>query len=241
MFSVIIPTLQRSATLGALVEQCAAHPLVAEVLVVNNAPESPLAWASPKVRVLTPEANVYVNPAWNWGVRESSAPWIALVNDDICFDDEVFDHAAAVLREGFFGMIGPDASCLNADAAGLTVSHRFASRDTLGFGTFMCLRRENYTPVPDDLLIWAGDHWLFWSQPRPNAIFVRTSFRTEMGTTAGSPEFQHLRAEEAARWASHWKRLRGSRWWHRPMFALEKARMARHTTRQALRSLRPGA
>lgn len=50
-FSVVIPTLQRSDDLHAVVELCAAHPLVAEVLVINNAPAL-LEYGSSKVRVL---------------------------------------------------------------------------------------------------------------------------------------------------------------------------------------------
>ena len=65
-FSVVIPTLQRATELRPLVDVCAAHPLVGEVIVVNNA-SAPLSWESPKVRVLHQEANIYVNAAWNLG------------------------------------------------------------------------------------------------------------------------------------------------------------------------------
>lgn len=50
-FSVIVPTLQRSGELHQLVDQCVAHPLVQEVIVINNA-TNPVIWDSPKVRVL---------------------------------------------------------------------------------------------------------------------------------------------------------------------------------------------
>ncbi|MGN7213310.1 glycosyltransferase family 2 protein [Brachybacterium paraconglomeratum] len=78
-FSVVIPTLQRSDDLHAVVELCAAHPLVAEVLVINNAP-APLEYGSGKVRVLDQGENIFVNPAWNLGaLRRRSA---SLAPDD---------------------------------------------------------------------------------------------------------------------------------------------------------------
>ena len=92
-FSVIIPTLQRSEQLQTLVERCSAHPRVLEVVVINNAPET-LQWASPKVRVLQQKRNIYVNPAWNLGARESSGKWLAIINDDVLFDPSLFDRAA---------------------------------------------------------------------------------------------------------------------------------------------------
>ena len=89
-FSVVIPTLQRSDDLDAIVKQCAAHPLVFEVLVINNSPR-PLVWESAKVRVLQQERNIYVNPAWNLGAREARGEFLAIVNDDVRFDDLAFD------------------------------------------------------------------------------------------------------------------------------------------------------
>ncbi|MBB5832741.1 hypothetical protein [Brachybacterium aquaticum] len=50
-FSVVIPTLQRASELRATALQCAQHPFVAEVLIVNNSPE-PLDFSHPRIRVL---------------------------------------------------------------------------------------------------------------------------------------------------------------------------------------------
>lgn len=58
-FSVIIPTLQRSPRLIPLLETLAAHDLVGEVLIVNNAP-TPLPFDHAKVRTLNQEENIFV-------------------------------------------------------------------------------------------------------------------------------------------------------------------------------------
>lgn len=220
-FSVIIPTLQRSEELRPLVEQCAAHPRVLEVLVINNAP-TPLTWTSPKVRVLQQEENIFVNPAWNLGAREARGRFLAIVNDDVRFEDEVFDHAAKVLGRGLFGIIGPARSCAG-DGGTRSIGHRPAPDLNPLYGVFMAMRRADYTPIPEDMPIWGGDDWLFFSAHMPPAAFVHTSFITEMSVTSGSAEFTGIRAANMDASIRHLGALhlhgegRGtvpSRWWH---------------------------
>ena len=226
VFTVIIPTLQRAPELWPLVAQCAAHPLVHEVLVINNS-EVPLSWDSPNVRVLQQETNIFVNPAWNLGVREASGQFVAIINDDVLFDDDVFDEAARVLRRGLFAMVVPDRSCFHGDAWDKPISHRLATgRLNLVWGTFMAMRREDYRPIPSSLLIWGGDDYLYWSQRKPNAVLIRTPFRTTMGTTSGSAEFQQLREREYDETMAMIAHLR--RWWHAPVKALDWAKRTRH-------------
>lgn len=209
-FSVVIPTLQRAPELHPLVEQCAAHPLVLEVLVINNAPE-PLSWVSPKVRVLQQAENIYVNPAWNLGAREARGEYLAILNDDIRFGDEVFDLVARALRRGWWGLVSPSRSCFTPAQAGRP-GVRLADSGSPFRGTFMAMRLSDYVPVPDDLLIWGGDDWLFVHQKRPNAVLVNTPFVTVMGTTSGSAEFAPMRERERVR---TWEYLATvHRWWH---------------------------
>lgn len=234
-FSVIIPTLQRAKQLHELVERCAAHPLVLEVLVINNAPE-PLAWASPKVRVLQQERNIYVNPAWNLGAREARGKYLAIVNDDLQVEDDLLTHGAAVLRRGLFGIVGPDRSVFNAAPSSRPVSHRLARMNSLynGFGTFMMLRRADYVPIPEELRIFHGDHWLYLNQRKPSAVVINTRVITDMSVTSGSAEFSPVGAADAAAAVRLVEPLHGSRWWHRPVDAIHRARDAMYRTRRSV-------
>ena len=236
-FSVIIPTLQRSDELHPLVEQCAAHPLVLEVLVINNAPE-PLSWGSPKVRVLQQAENIYVNPAWNLGAREARGKYLAIINDDIRFADEAFSLTATALRRGWFGIVSPSRSCFFPRQTG-SPGFRLADTGSPFRGTFMAMRRLDYVPVPDDLLIWGGDDWLFMNQRRPNAVLVNTPFVTDMGTTSGSDEFRAMRVLERERTAAHLSGVH--RWWHWPASALLHLRRARGLAAGALSDIRLAA
>lgn len=213
--SVVIPTLQRAPGLAAVIRRCAEHPLVREVLVVNNTHE-PLPVAHPRVRVLQQERNIYVNPAWNLGAREARGRLLALVNDDVLFEDEALTHAARILRRGLFGIVGPDLSAFHDDGS-RRISHRLARHDatTRRFGTLMCLRREDYHPVPGQLRIWGGDDWLIATQRRPPAALIHTPFRTDMSTTSRAQEFQRLFDQEQEARDALLAPVLGTRWWHR--------------------------
>lgn len=222
-FSVIIPTLQRSAELNQLVDQCVAHPRVQEVIVINNAP-TPLAWTSPKVRVLQQEKNIFVNPAWNLGVEAANGEYVAIVNDDVLFSDEVFDYAARLLRLPFVGMVGPDGAFMNRPAVAL--SHRIASEGhiTLGMGVFMAMRRKDYLPIPDTMKIWGGDDWLYWTQRMPSRVLLGGDFRTDMSTTSGAVEFSPRRESDLQATQQALASVKGGRWWHAPIEGLARLR-----------------
>lgn len=236
-FTVIIPTLQRSSQLGAIVAQCARHPLVSEVLVINNA-QSPLTFPEVNVRVLNQPSNIFVNPAWNLGVRESRTQWIALINDDVRFLDEALDHSAKILRHGLFAIVGPDKTCFQGEQK-KSISHRIAQFNTtiFGFGTFMCMRKVDYIPIPGKMPIWGGDDWLFSLQHRPNAVLVHTEFHTEGSTTVSAPEFAAIREEQQAVCAQILAPIVHSRWWHRPVEWLAWARGTRYRLLTQLRGM----
>jgi len=238
-FSAVIPTLQRSPGIAALVDQLAAHPLVHEILVVNNAPE-PLQWESAKVRVLQQDHNIYVNPAWNLGASEARGEFLAIINDDVRFSNAVLDHAANVLGRGRYSMLGPSQSCLRPRRRE-RVRHRFGSLGTTPFGTLMMLRRSDYLPVPDDLLIWGGDHWLMLNQRRPIAKLVGVHLRTVMSSTSGAPEFQAMREAEEARVAALCAPLKLTRWWHWPASVLVRGRIVQNRLRASLWNRRGSA
>lgn len=232
LFSVVIPTLQKSDRLDEVVSICAPHPLVLEVIVINNAPQ-PLTWDSPKVRVLQQEQNIFVNPAWNLGAREARGEYLAIINDDLVFDPEALTQTAQILRRGMFGIVGPDRSTFTEPTPGRP-RHRLArgSGTTFGFGTFMCMRRADYVPIPEEMRIWGGDDWLIANQRRPPAVLLGVRFRTEMGTSSGSAAIQALRASEQESADRILIPLDGTRWWHRVVRWVDAARDARYQLRE---------
>lgn len=195
-FSVVIPTLQRSPDLRPLVERCAGHPMVHEVLVINNAPD-PLHWASPKVRVLHQPENIYVNPAWNLGVHTATGRFLAILNDDILFDPELFTLVGRALQNPFVGIVGIGSKCYEP-GAGRRLRLRPVGHRPFGFGTAMFLRRSRYTDVPAEMKIFGGDDWLFQAQRHLNFVITDFAVHTEMSVTSGSPEFHGVGGADLA-------------------------------------------
>lgn len=224
-FSVIIPTLQRAKELHDLVEICAAHPLVLEVLVINNAPE-PLHWASPKVRVLQQAENIYVNPAWNLGAREARGRYLAILNDDVLFDPALFVKVARVLRLPGVGMIGSGRECFEGDA-GASLCLRPVFERPHSYGVAMFMRRSHYQPIPEQMRIFCGDDWLFQAQGAPNYRITGFHMRTDMSATSGAPAFNPVKDADV-RWAHEHGVLSGryKRRFGRPAALLRRVRGA---------------
>lgn len=196
-FCFVIPTLQRAATLPTLVDRLVAHPLVDQIIVINNA-VTPVGGLGAKVTVLEPGHNIFVNPAWNLGVEHASATNLAICNDDVLFPTEVLEPVAALLGRRV-GVVGPSTSCFS-QPPGLCQPrfHRIVRRP-YGFGTLMFMKRSHYVPIPDSLKIWYGDDYLFLAQRHRNVSFSGVGIETVMGTTSTSPEFAaQIRAEGPA-------------------------------------------
>ena len=234
IFSVIIPTLQRSRELHELVELCAVHPTVLEVIVVNNHPD-PLDFRYENVRVLQQERNIYVNPAWNLGAREARAEFLAIINDDVLFDPVVLDIAADFVVKPRRGILALHGKFINQEQAAPS-KIRIAGSDLVGlsFGMFMCLRRENYVPIPEDLKVWGGDDWLFFHQPWPNWALMGPVVRSDVSVTSSETQFQQMLDEENRRAKEYVRQMYGSRWWHRPVDALVAARVFRARLRKVV-------
>ena len=199
-FAVVIPTLQRSPLLAPLLDDLLAQPLVNEVVVINNS-TGELAVADPRVRVLSPGRNLLVNPSWNLGVQESSAPLLLIANDDIVLPAGLLE-AVAWRRDRVAGIIGPSPISVGPGAA--TPQRlgriRFApiAFRRQGFGAAMFLRRENWQPIPSDLQVWCGDDYLFSRQRELNFEFTGATLGTAMALTSAHPEFARFKTQDLA-------------------------------------------
>ena len=84
LVSVIIPTIQKKLEiLEELVEILSRDVSVSEIIIINNKPELPLLFNNEKVRIHTPETNLYVNKSWNLGVSLAKNNNFCLMNDDL--------------------------------------------------------------------------------------------------------------------------------------------------------------
>lgn len=203
MFSVILPTLQRSPWLLPVLDIYREHPLVAEVIVINNAgPRAPLPRLGPKVRVLDQDENIFVNPAWNLGAREAQSEHLIVSNDDVLFPPSLIDAVACRLGPSV-GMIGPHTRCRHTERGRPPIFVPAYERKPL-YGVLFFMARSSWVPIPDDLLVWCGDDWLFSRQTERNYFFVGPQVRTPMAVTSGSPEFSAQKYADLATYRSRY-------------------------------------
>ena len=173
MFSIVIPTMQNSMkSFNRLLNELNFSSLVNEIIIINNKQEQLNLSAYSKVRVLNQQENIYVNPAWNLGVKEAQSEYVAILNDDIFFKKEFLDKVYHFIENNHdCGLIGVD-SIINTnieDLDGLKEDniedfhiYQIDNRNYCwGIGIFG--KKENFYNIPDDLKVWYGDDYLFSS------------------------------------------------------------------------------
>ena len=160
MYSVIIPTMWKCArfNLGYTVDELCKHPLVGEVIIIDNTDRVDEIKVDPKIRHILEGKNTYVNPAWNKGVELAKFDKLAILNDDIWMDWNILNvvEPYLTLETGVIGMAEENYTNPTNELGLEPITHRNG-----GFGCAMFLHKENYTPIPKEMKIWGGDDWIF--------------------------------------------------------------------------------
>jgi len=103
---------------GAFLERCLASierfrgDVALDVLVIDNASHdgshTDAVAAHPWARLIENETNVYLSPAWNQGIRETSAPYVLLLNPDVeWWSGTLADYVAVARSHPDAGILGP--------------------------------------------------------------------------------------------------------------------------------------
>ena len=199
--SVVIPTMGlANSYLVELVEMYQRHPLVGEVLLINNA-DVDLPVSGPRVREIHRGANLFVNPSWNLGVAQARFGRIILSNDDLRI-------SATAVTWGLLltllpvGLVGPHTSAQRQRGRGVLWALPAYERTPV-FGTLMLGVRDRFVPIPDDLLIFAGDDYLFGAQRHRNVWIGGFSLQTPMGVTSRRPEYTAQKDADVAAFNAH--------------------------------------
>jgi N-acetylglucosaminyl-diphospho-decaprenol L-rhamnosyltransferase len=83
-----------------------------DVLVIDNASRDGshlrAAAAHPSVRLIENPRNIYLSPAWNQGIRETTAPYLLLLNPDVEWHEGTLaDYVAVARANPKAGIVGP--------------------------------------------------------------------------------------------------------------------------------------
>lgn len=158
MYSIVIPTLWIPKYFEQTLESLVDHYLVNEILIIdNNIHNNPNydVLKHNKIKIFTQEKNIYVNPAWNLGVEHSNNNKICLLNDDITFDLNVLTYLKDEITPEK-GIIGIDMFGGISNFSLLEIDKRI-----FGFGCIMFMHKLSYYKIPEDLLVFYGDDYLF--------------------------------------------------------------------------------
>jgi len=187
MITVIIPTMWKALTFEIQLTQLCNCNYVDEIILINNDQKN-----TPKYKILNHNKiihinfaeNIFVNPAWNLGISLAKNNNICLLNDDILFDINVFEFMS---QHKDITLCGLKMDSTDADLRLVETNER-----NLGFGCIMFLRKDTYTEIPKQLLIFYGDDYLFYKNKlngyknyclygcKNNSIFGTTSNSTSL-------------------------------------------------------------
>jgi glycosyltransferase involved in cell wall biosynthesis len=205
-FTVVIPTLWRSERIHPLLKSLQDSEGVGEIIIVDNGRKYDSYYKDmKKVRVLRPHLNIYVNPAWNYGVEYSKNNSIALVNDDISFDTKIFERFTEdeLKSKGFIGMSSENYG--EGVEYNPTLEPWKGEVVLNGWGCLIMFHKEHWKPIPEQLKIWYGDNYIREINPAPSHILKGLPIQTEMSTTSNDVQWNPIKEGEAQYWIDNFK------------------------------------
>ena len=198
-YSIIIPTLWKSNRLHKLLFDLIKCDYVDEIILIDNADKFFEYYeALDKVKLVQVEENIYVNPAWNLGIKIAKNDLIALVNDDINFDTNVF----GVIDENVlnqFGIIGMGEGNYKEqidDSKGPYLDVWQPGVNDWGWGCMILLNKKNWIDIPEDIKIWYGDNIIKDVNLSPKACLRNFKVETEMSTTSDEKEWDEIKKKD---------------------------------------------
>lgn len=164
--SVVIPTLQKNKDLlHKLVESLEEDNSVSEIIVIDNSLQG-LSFSTEKLKLITPEQNLFVNPSWNLGVKIAKNEIVALLNDDIIIPTN-FCHDVISQMNPEMGIVGMNGDKIEAitDIDKQPVNENIylepASYMDHYYGVAMFFYKSSYNIIPNEIKIVYGDSWIF--------------------------------------------------------------------------------
>ena len=197
-FSIVIPTLWKSNRTKKLLSDLNECEYVDEIIVINNQLTDVLDGKVEKVRHVSFGKNIYVNPAWNLGIELAKNESIALLNDDINFDPNIFGLITNdVLNQ--YGIIGMGEGNYRGnidEERGPYLDVWQPGVNDWGWGCFIMLNRTNWIEIPNNIKIWYGDNFIKDVNPSSKAVLRNFKVDTEMSTTSDEPIWDEIKKED---------------------------------------------
>lgn len=183
MISIIMPTLWKGEYYKKMLPLLDSHPLVGEILIINNdvnQTDHETLNKLTKLVLYNANTNLYVNQSWNYGANRSSFDKLCLYSDDVLFDLKVIDDVYSFLTKnnGVTGFAFETISENNIPIDFMDWETPKIVETTLfhyRFGICMFVHKESYIQIPEEYRIYYGDSTLFDG----NILNGKKNFRIE--------------------------------------------------------------
>jgi hypothetical protein len=196
-YSIVIPTLWKSNRTKKLLVDLQECEYVDEIIVIDNSYDGYQDTKVEKIRFVSFGGNIYVNPAWNKGIELARNNQIALLNDDINFNPNIFEVITEdILNQfGIIGMGEGNYKSLNIEGNPTLEVWKSGVNDW-GWGCFIMLNKKDWIDIPDNIKIWYGDNIIKDVNPTPKACLRNFRVETEMSTTSDEKEWDERKKED---------------------------------------------
>jgi hypothetical protein len=233
MLSIVTPTIWAYEPFTKYLEQIIGHDCIGEAIIIDNRVESrPEAKVlnHPKVRILPQEKNIFVNPAWNLGVKEAKYENICFLSDDVIADSRVFYEADKFLinepdeNMGLLcGLIGWEPHNQPKVSTGeITIEKmKDAQKRDIGLhGAFALffVRKSDYIEIPEQFKIIHGDAYLInvmnYKLKKNHYVFHNYFFHSPFGVSCevafNEPDGNKALDDDLSNWKSFWDKFEKS-------------------------------
>jgi hypothetical protein len=198
-YSVRIPTLWKSNRIGKLLFDLVKCEFVDEIILIDNGGKFfEYFEALDKLKLVQVDENMYVNPSWNLGVKIATNNQIALLNDDINFDPNIFGliNSDTLSNYGIIGMGEGNYKDEIDEERGPYIDVWKPGINDWGWGCFIMFDKKYWIDIPENIKIWYGDNFIKDRNPAPKGILRNFKVETEMSTTSDEPIWDERKKED---------------------------------------------
>lgn len=167
MISIVIPTMWRHRPMLEFLSYLTRIDAVKDIVIIDNdrqrRGEDPIL-AHEKIKILDFGQNIFVNPAFNAGVKASQGDIICFLNDDMLFDLRLLFKVNKFMTPKM-GALGLCKGIIELGQTPITDGNidfiPFTGQNCHGFGEIMFVHRDNWIDIPAGLDLGFGDNFIF--------------------------------------------------------------------------------
>lgn len=179
--TVVMPTLlkpDKSIYEYTIKELCNNNNVEKVVILLNNK-DKIIELLHPKLKVIDDKENLYVNPAWNYGLSICNTEYYLIINDDVLCHKDIIDKCIKLLNENKnYDLLFIDTKEEKLEDYKVNILKCIEDVEIKNImyipmhaisGCFMFGRKSTWVPIPEELKVFYGDNWIMDTNKRNTA------------------------------------------------------------------------